>query len=324
MMKLMGAATHRFWEEPMWSKTEALCSLYQSMGAKQVMVGALLGSLNWESPVGNFKNILLQYKNWLAQKDIKLTIQINGVYSWDEYWEDGGIKSKIINNIDGMQDVWINGLLNWVNQVNPNILDVANEFAGTQSDITLSTYLQFLTRCIRAVHAVNPNIICVVTGMPFWDLKPLINAGGVNEPNIVYAVHYYYRYEGTPPPSWDTVGLAYWNAQTQTDLANAKQLLYNDLLNNEGIALAQSKGLPVWLEELGTNNYNPNYMQFMKDAFDFCKERNLDFSLLLNYKGYKQGVFNDDYTDLNEIGQLAKEYMREVTKKGYLRVHAFK
>lgn len=70
--------------------------------------------------------------------------------------------------------------------------------------------------------------------------------------------------------------------------------------------------MPVWFDELGTNNKNPNYLVFLKDAIDFCKQKNIDFNMFNLYNGnYSLNVFNPTFIDLNEIGKFAIPYMQQ-------------
>jgi hypothetical protein len=137
-------------------------------------------------------------------------------------------------------------------------------------------------------------------GMPFWDLKPLIDAGGIQRSNVIYALHYYYTYDGAYPASNSQVERDYWAG----NLATAKAELYSDFLGDTGIQDAQNAGKTVWFEALGTNTSNPNANVFAQDAVNFCKQYGISFIISgASNSDNWPWIFNTDGT-LNSIGSI--------------------
>ena len=317
-MKYSGAEAFRLWvvDEAKWAR---LCDLWKQMGVTVVRTSSLAGSLKWQSPVGLYKDLLMRLQGLLHERGIKHAVMPAAYYYWADAsdYAMGAWKSNVINNVNGEQDKWIAACSDYISQIQPDVWYVANEFVLHQEDIDIQTYRAFLARCIRAYHKIKPDLICVVMGFPFTDLKPLLNAGGINEPNTVYDLHYYYNLRGGVPASYDNVGNAYYNATTPQQLDDAKQLFYSYLDNNAGVSLAKSLGKDLWFSEIGTVRLNPNYYQFMVDAFDYMQSRKIGFAPFMsasegdsaNLPSYPTQVFNFDFTELNEIGILASKYM---------------
>lgn len=169
-------------------------------------------------------------------------------------------------------------------------------------------YISFVCKAVDAWRAIKPDLTIAVMSIPWWDLKLLINAGGIPRSNIVYALHYYCEYFNTQSNNPEMI--AYWNATTQANLSNAKTLLYSHFLQDEGIQLALNNGFKPWFEALGTNINNPNAVSFCKDATDFCKQYNIDVVSSGNhpYNGWSW-MFNSDGT-LNDVGRIMLENMK--------------
>lgn len=128
---------------------------------------------------------------------------------------------------------------------------------------------------------------------------------------LLYSVHFYYSFFGSVPESYYPDEIAYWNAVTPSDFANAKNLLYNNLLQNYGIQDAWNHGHTVFFEETGANIINPHYAQFLNDFWSFCVSHNIGFDALNNDERadpnhtaqywYPGDIFNVDWS-LNGIG----------------------
>jgi hypothetical protein len=109
--------------------------------------------------------------------------------------------------------------------------------------------------------------------------------------------------------------VAYWNAKTSADFANAKTLLYDRFLYAEGMQAALNAGYKVIFEECGAAFANPNVLIYMQDFYDFCKARNIGAIVmsLMPYPTYTVGMLDaPNYvangspypTTLNALGQL--------------------
>lgn len=318
-MRLMGAEAFRIYDARLVNDFPRLLDLYMKMGVKVVRTSSLAGSLDWVSPVGLYEDILKDFQRELYARNLKHICYPAAFYSWEDAtdYSDTGWKAQAVLNINGEGDKFIAACKDYINRIRPDGWIVAGEFGHNQTNFTVNDLIQFQARAIREYHTIHPELLCAVMSKPFWDLKPLINAGGVNEPNVVYEYNLYYNLYGGTPASYDEVGQAYYYATTEAELINAKSVFYNYLDNTAGLALARSKGFRVWWAEVGTNWSNPNYMHFMKDAFDYIKMHNMEFSVFLpnaEPPAYPSSqILTTDYSDLNEIGYLAMEYMAAPT-----------
>lgn len=316
--KLMQVEAFQFYNvQP--SEYPAICDLYKEMGVTVVRTSSLTGSLAWVPPFLSpmtYGEALLLFQKELHARGILHSVMCLGMDSWDDFeygHKTGGFCSQVINNVNGMGDRWIQECNDYITYIQPDIFPVCDEFYRSQTDLNMETYIAFLKRCIQSHRQVKSNLKFVVMGAPFWNLKPIIDAGGIpNEPDLFWAVHRYYQHHQGYPPSYDTMAVAYWEATTSDELANAKQELINDFDNKRGIAYALSKGYTIFLQELGTHWNNPNYLQYMHDCFDYAESRNLDFGVwmpTLPDASFRTNVLTADLTALNEVGELASQYM---------------
>jgi len=283
----------------------------KELGGNLIYQGMLSKSMNWVSPQGRFGDVLVRTCNHLHSKGMLLELGIMGRNAWEQMY-DWQWKRDLINNVGGLADEWIVDCGNIVREAQPDIITVFNEPFGDLSngESASSTFLQkyrdFIVRAIRAWRQIKPDLIGVVQGVPFWELQTILNPPFA-EPNLLYALHYYYSYEGTYPPSWEKANLAYWNG----DLINAKVLLEQDWLNNMGLQAAINAGVPVFFEEVGSNTRVPNCTVFLRDAIDLIRKYNMvGFTYLCNDTSRPYpSLFNSDGS-LNSLGQVWVDAMK--------------
>lgn len=255
-------------------------------------------------------------KNKLDQRGIKLLIATMGVNSWEFgfNWQE---QADIIMNADGKGDKWIRDWGNIIAVLQPYAIDVMNEprgIKGTTYELNMTeeqffeAYRQFCIKAIRAWREIKPDLVVVVANCPFY--KPWtetdFDTNPINEPNIIYSVHYYYAYDNKYPPSYLPEQRAYWNG----NLIEAKKLLAERI--DLDTSAMRNKGLTIIYEEVGTNIANPNAAIFMQDFYDLCKERNIGVihHCLAAYPRSPAGLLNSDWTTLNAIGEVWARNMK--------------
>jgi hypothetical protein len=283
-----------------------------------------------------------ELKSDLSAKGIKLVIQTLA-------YSSGSLTAQqecdIINNVGTAQSDWITGWGEIIQQMNPYAIMVMNEpmngcEGGAQpaSQSEFADYRAFVTNAITAWRAIDPNIVIMVQNDPFYDPWDSTSYGFAAQPlpfsNIIYENHIYYAYTGTAPPSpaqWpsqtlyplayddDAAEYAYWTAQTQAELANAKQLLttYIDAASAPLIA----KGQQVIWGEMGANLNAPNAEQYVQDFYSIAKSKGIGVLYwdLVPFAPYCQGcsppdtestgLLTSDWSSLNQMGQAWAQSM---------------
>ena len=222
----------------------------------------------------------LRIAEWLRQRDVRLILCGCG-FDWNplEGWVQ--MKNDVIMNADGKGDQWIAEFGDAISKLQPYGINVMNEpetVVGTSYESTMTqeelfeSYRQFVIRAMNAWRAIKPDLVGVVSGCPFWDLKPLA-VNPIPLPNIVYGYHRHYFYEGHPLPEWEhpIADMAYWNGQ----LAEGKALLYDEFLNERGFQAVLDAGLDLCIIEIGVGNEANNAKVWMQDVYDFCKARGI-------------------------------------------------
>jgi hypothetical protein len=303
-----------------WTYANMQIGTIQENGGNMLDILIENTDLDYGTPLGTYRNVLIDLRNSLHQRGMLVGLQ---PWSMDDHdWTDSDWRQfqiHVINNYNGLGDRWISEYANVVQTVQPDLMTVFSEApgdlaSGYASASFMQTYIDFCTRAIDAWRAVKPDLIIAVTGLPFWDLKPLVNAGGIPRSNVVYALHYYYSYSNEYPENFETAMLAYWNGR----LSEARTLLWAHFLNDEGIQDAFDHGFKVWFEALGTHVGNPNAAVFCKDAVDFCNQYHIGYVTSGNTKIGGNGpapnypwswMFNTDGT-LNDCGRVMVENMR--------------
>ena len=274
----------------------------------------------WKDPSLTFRIQMRNFVRWANERGIKFIIDTAGYDGTPPSWRQ--FKADVIMNKDGMGDQWINGFGEIVRELQPYAIDVMNEpmwVYGTTYEATMTqeeffeAYRQFCIKAIRAWRQIKPDLVCIVGGCPFWDLKPLA-ANPIPEPNLIYAVHYYYAFDGvTQPPEYSKAGRAYWEGRFD----EAKALLESFLLYDEGIKACEDAGLQLLMEETGTFSgrgvvpYDSNFV-FMQDMYDICKAHNIGVlhHSLNPFPRASTGLLNEDWTTLNDLGKLWHQNMQ--------------
>jgi hypothetical protein len=261
-----------------WEKLDAKLDIMHQYGCNSInMVNMVM------EEIGIKENMLTDINNRLKQRNMKLQIQPYHLYTIAGSQDSLAWRADFLKNIGGVQDIWIDYGKQIITKLQPDLINVFGEFwiwsaAAGSRDPTETEWQQYITFVCKAVDAwrtIKSDLTVAVMSMPWWDLKPLINHGGIPRPNIVYTLHYYYAYlyNGNPPSVTNYPECyAYW-----TNAANKKTLLRNQFLNNMGIQSAINAGKTVWFEALGTNINNPNAVQFCRDAVEFCNEFKIDY-----------------------------------------------
>lgn len=264
----------------------------------------------WKNPAVTFRSRMQEMTQWASKRGIKIIIMTGGWDSWspEPSWEQ--FQADIIMNKDNMGDRWINGWGEVIASLQPYAIDVMNEpmwIYGTtyQNTITqeqfFEAYRQFCMKTIDTWRTIKSDLVCIVNGCPFWDLKP-IAANPIPRPNLIYAVHYYYACEGTISDTDTAANKAYYEGR----LSEARILLENFLLYDEGIKALKDADLQVLMEETGTCIEAPNWNVFMQDMYDFCAAYNIGVvhHALVPYPKCPPGILNEDWITLNDLGQL--------------------
>ena len=265
---------------------------------------------------------------WLRQRGIKFIIGATG-FQWDppEGWVQ--MKADVIMNADGKGDKWIADYGDVIVKLQPYGINVMNEPAwviGTSYEGTVTqdqffeAYRQFVIRAMNAWRLIKPDLVGVVSGCPFWDLKPLA-ANPIPLPNIVYGYHRHYCYEGVLPTEWEppVADVAYWNGQ----FAEGKILLYDELLNECGFQVVLDAGLDLCIIEIGAGKQANNSEVWMQDVYDFCKARNIGVlqHQFRPYPRYSAGILQEGSLEqpngiwwkpvtLNSMGELWSRNMQ--------------
>jgi hypothetical protein len=294
-----------------WTKISTQINILQQYGGNIIDILIINSELTYDTPIGTYKDVLQKLRSDIRQRGMLFGLQPWGLDDYDPLdHSQNGWKVQVVNNVNGLGDRWINEYANIVALLQPDLINIfsepATDLVNGASSTFMQKYIDFCCRAIDAWRTIKPDLTVAVMGLPFWDLKPLINAGGIPRSNVLYALHYYYQYEGNYPPDYQPEMQAYWNG----DLANAKTLLYEQFLEREGIQSALDHNFKVWFEALGCNINNPNALVFCKDAVDFCNQYKIGYGTSGShpYNGWSW-MFNSDGT-LNACGRILLERMR--------------
>lgn len=226
---------------------------------------------------------------------------------WDFGGHPGDFPSNcrdIINNVDGMQDIYINWCKNVCTDVMPDVLQIMNEVMGddiysTGTPQFWTNYIAFCNKYMATMAQIKPNLIFSVSGVPFWNLTEIalhtsefvIPAGC----KLLYSYHEYYSFSGTTPSPSGDYQYSYWNG----DFVTGKQGMYDKWINGQGwnaggggMKALWDKGQKVIFDEQGTCITNPNFGAWMKDAIEFCVANGVGFVYLDN-----TGVWCHDFNN---------------------------
>ena len=190
------------------------------------------------------------------------------------------------------------------------------------TDEMLAIWKDRVTQVAKAIHRINPNLLISVN-IPGFDLRKWESPSGIDywidEPNIVYAFHHYYRSD-----------LIYWQPKWATSYRDgnfdvAKQL-YEQWMVQRYFWVAEQRNLPVWMEESGVwlaeTNY-PNSLKVMWDAYQILGNHSIGFAqwvwngewnprdptTTLDQISIDYSMLHYGQTTLNEIGQQFADYI---------------
>lgn len=289
-----------------WTRENTVLNTLQTYHTNMMDVLIANSEMQTSTAIGTYETILIDFRNDLHNRGMLLGLQLWYIDNYSPFDSStDGWKVDVVNNVNGLGDRWINEYGKIISAVHPDLINVFSEPAGDlssgyASSAFLTAYINFVDRAIDAWRNIQSNLTFAVMGMPFWDLKPLIDAGGVQRSNVIYALHYYYAYDGAYPASNYQAQRDYWTG----NLATAKAELYSDFFDDAGIQDALNAGKTVWFEALGTNTTNPNANVFVQDAVNFCKQYGISFisSGASNSDNWPwPWIFNTDGT-LNSMG----------------------
>jgi hypothetical protein len=258
--------------------------------------------LSYQMPTGETgAQFLSHLSSVLHSKGMYLELQPYGNSVTPGYSEQ--VVYNLINNVNGEGDAYISLIKQYIDVCDPDMVHVFSESAGVYNPgFTVSQWIDFCDKAIDAWRTVNPNLLIGVQSVPFWDLAPIVNAGGVPRPNVIYFLHDYYSY-------LNTCGDWSCNMQWQYDygccgngnLAAAKAEFADAILNGEHLQAALDAGFTVAFEAIGTNPSSPNAVQFCADAADFSNQYGLGYIA----SGYPTTQYSWIYPNgvLNSCGQ---------------------
>jgi hypothetical protein len=163
-----------------------------------------------------------------------------------------------------------------------------------------------VTKAVNILHAIDPNLICAINPVPFWDSRASA-AKPVRLPNTYYNSHRYYNGGSSStcaaPPSNSAWLVHYWSG----NFSEGKRLLYEQLeLKGPGPLLRV--GLEVNHDEVGINGYcvmpggdSHGHLTFLKDMYDYCKMKGI------GYFAHNLGPFGKT-GNINKWGMLTADW----------------
>lgn len=280
-----------------------------------------------DNPLMNFQAKHKRIAEWLKPRGIRLIIGAVG-FEWNppEGWTQ--MKADVIMNADGKGDKWIADYGDMIAKLQPYGINVMNEpylVRGTSYEATVTqeqffeAYRQFVTRAVNTWRTIKPDLVAVVSGCPFYDMKP-IATNPIPLSSIVYGFHRHY-YHDSVFTDGEPSDVAYWNATTVEELEKAKLILYNELLNPEvwgpGLQTILDAGLQLCFIEIGAGNQANNAEVWMQDIYDFCKARGIGVlhHTFRPYPRYPTGILQEGSLEqpsgiwwkpvtLNSMGEL--------------------
>jgi hypothetical protein len=284
-----------------------------------------------DNPLMVFQTRLKQIAEMLKQRGIRLIISGYGYYDRPLGWAQ--LKADVIMNADGKGDKWIADYGDVIAKLQPYGINVMNEpeavdettYAGTMTkEQFFEAYRQFVIRAVTAWRTIKPDLVAIVSGCPFWDLKP-IAANPIPLLNVVYGFHYHYCHDDTL--SNEPADIAYWDATDAQTLAQAKAILYDQWLNPQtwgpGLQNMLDAGLELCFIEVGAGNQANNAEVWMQDVYDFCKARNIGVlqHQFRPYPRYPAGILQEGSLEqpsgiwwkpvtLNSMGELWSRNMQ--------------
>jgi hypothetical protein len=177
-----------------------------------------------------------------------------------------------------------------------------NEPHDTDPALVAAWYRDLLPKW-RKLDALRP---IVVEGANYSHAEDLTDAFKTDDPNIIYAFHFYDPYEYTTdlknPP------LVYPGKWNKADLARKFE---------PAVQFRSRHNVPVWCGEFGVKTGAPGYQQWLRDTFDIVEANHFDWciwSWALQPKDPVNTTF-DINPQKKEVYQLMQDLFRDIRNK---------
>lgn len=219
--------------------------------------------------------------------------------------------ADVILNVNGKGDEWITRFSQAIQECQPDAIEIMNEPPGKweNPNLTFQAYRDFVVRASTAYRAVKPDISLQVMGSPYYNLNDIDGTGSwATKPltefsDVTYDVHLYYDRDSI------SVGAPFTAAYQSGNLAQAKTLLYNYILNTVGLQSLLSKGLPVIFGEFGVEPSYPNWEAFLLDMYSFIDQYDMgSIQHALSAEPHQYALLTSDWAHLSEMGLFWKQY----------------
>jgi len=306
-------------------ETEANYDLLSSTGANLVRLGLSRGAV-LENP--EVLPLMDQILAWCKERNIRVAFDLmrwtrnspsnRPLIEWNEIVSPNPPQAWI--------DFFTMLAKRYVDEPTVCMFNLLNEPAfGKAVTLTTEEAISILndrvTQVARAIHEVNPNLLISVD-IPGFDLRKWEINGveyWIDEPNIVYAFHHYYKSQ-----------LEYCQPQWTKDYRDGKfdtaKQLYEQWMIERYFWVAEEKNLPVWMKESGCL-YNetrcPNSLKQMWDEYQILGNHSIGFAQWVWHGEWKPRdpaktfdqiaidyhMLHNDQTTLNEIGQQFADYI---------------
>ena len=161
---------------------------------------------------------------------------------------------------------------------------------GVNSSVLQAEWKSIATECAQKIHAINPNVIIMVSSIPSDQLQPNFKIDAINEPNIVYDLHLYYHYE-----QWTD----WYKSYQAGNLSLAKNQLETYLQN---YCFDPSK--PIFFGEIGADSADPFWQQQIVDMYSLLAKYNIGWCQFAWYPDPNFSLIGNDWTTLSAQGQL--------------------
>ena len=285
---------------------EAEIDLLKRMGANTYRLGVALDTFD------NTEYALLvnQMIQWCKQRGIYVQLDAHAIAQGAG---QGNAWLPIFDNPEIWYQFWEARARQYLNEPTVAFFEICNEPLEDQT--RAEQWREMATTCIRRIHVINPNVICVVGDVSWNSTLQTFEDNPIQEPNVAYKINRYYHFS-----MWTDWGAAYRDATTEADLLNAYQLMKNFFYANGFNML--DKGYPVILGEFGAwrdcpyynRVHDPNYLRQIDDQIRMMDEWQAGF-LQFAWAGYIKGyslslaMLTDDWSALNEVGEVWKQHL---------------
>lgn len=274
--------------------------LFKQAGANTYRLCVALDTYN-NSEYALLVNQMIQ---WCKQRGIYVQLDAHAIAQGQG---QGNPWLPIFDNPEPWYQFWEARARQYLNEPTVALFEICNE--PLEDHTRAEQWRVMATTCVQRIHAINPNVICVVGDVSWNSTLATFEDNPIREPNVVYTIHRYLHYS-----DWTDWGAAYLNATTESQLQNA-YLLMRDFFYTNGFDMLD-KGYPVILGELGTwrncpyynRTADPNYLRQLDDELKMLDEWEagfLQYAWIGYIKGYSvvHAMLTDDWSKLNEVGE---------------------